>query len=228
MSEPVTVLLIGATGLVGRMVMGKAVGRADMRLIALSRREVPLPMGARMEMLLAPVEGWGKAIATIRPDRVICALGTTIRKEGGDKFKFVSVDRDLVLRVAAESHKAGVQGFTVVSSAGADPLSKNFYLSTKGSMEAALTKIGLPRVDILRPGLLCGERVNDRRGLEKLGAIAAPLTDLAMQGKNRKYRSIQAIVLAEAALQTVREKAKGKFVHEHDSLLRLAHRFNYG
>jgi len=228
MSEPVTVLLIGATGLVGRMVMGKAVGRADMRLIALSRREVPLPMGARMEMLLAPVEGWGKAIVTIRPDRVICALGTTIRKEGGDKFKFVSVDRDLVLRVAAESHKAGVQGFTVVSSAGADPLSKNFYLSTKGSMEASLTKIGLPRVDILRPGLLCGERVNDRRGLEKLGAIAAPLTDLAMQGKNRKYRSIQAIVLAEAALQTVREKAKGKFVHEHDSLLRLAHRFNYG
>lgn len=228
MSEPVTVLLIGATGLVGRMVMGKAVGRADMRLIALSRREVPLPMGARMEMLLAPVEGWGKAIVTIRPDRVICALGTTIRKEGGDKFKFVSVDRDLVLRVAAESHKAGVQGFTVVSSAGADPLSKNFYLSTKGSMEASLTKIGLPRVDILRPGLLCGERVNDRRGLEKLGAIAAPLTDLAMQGKNRKYRSIQASVLAEAALQTVREKAKGKFVHEHDSLLRLAHRFNDG
>ena len=228
MSEPVTVLLIGATGLVGRMVMGKAVGRADMRLIALSRREVPLPMGARMEMLLAPVEGWGKAIVTIRPDRVICALGTTIRKEGGDKFKFVSVDRDLVLRVAAESHKAGVQGFTVVSSAGADPLSKNFYLSTKGSMEAVLTKIGLPRVDILRPGLLCGERVNDRRGLEKLGAIAAPLTDLAMQGKNRKYRSIQASVLAEAALQTVREKAKGKFVHEHDSLLRLAHRFNDG
>ncbi len=228
MSEPVHVLLLGASGLVGNAVMRAAMGHPHIRLIALSRREVPLPKGARMEMLLAPVEGWGKAIATIRPDRVICALGTTIRKEGGDRFRFVSVDRDLVLRVAGESHKAGAQGFTVVSSVGADPQSKNFYLSTKGSMETTLGKIGLPRVDILRPGLLRGQRVDDRRPLEKLGAIAAPLTDLALQGKYRKYRSIRADDLAAAALQTVMEKAKGRFVHENESLMRLAHRFAGG
>ena len=102
MSDPLRVLLLGASGLVGRMVMEKAVGRTDLRLIALARREVPLPMGARMEMLLAPVEGWEEAIAALQPARVICALGTTIRKEGGDRAQFVSVDRDLVLRNGAD------------------------------------------------------------------------------------------------------------------------------
>ncbi len=225
MSEPVRVLLLGASGLVGRLVMDKCVGREDLRLNALVRREVPMPAGARMEMLLAPVEGWDKAIAAIQPDRVICALGTTIRKQGGDRFKFASVDRDLVLRVAALSLKAGAKGFTVISSVGADPISKNFYLSTKGSMEKSLAQIGLRRVDILRPGLLRGERAGDMRPLEKLGAMAAPLADLALHGERRKYRSIRADDVAAAALQTVFEQAQGKFVHEHDSLMRLAHRF---
>ena len=51
MSETRRVLLAGATGLVGTRIMEAGIGREDVRLIALSRREVPLPQGARMEML---------------------------------------------------------------------------------------------------------------------------------------------------------------------------------
>ena len=228
MSEPLRILLVGASGLVGRMVMGCAVGHSELRLVALSRREVPLPMGARMEMLLAPVDGWEKAFEAIRPDRVICALGTTIAKQEGDQSEFVSVDRDLVVQVAELSLQAGAKGFTVISSVGADPVSKNFYLSTKGSMEKALGKIALPRVDILRPGLLRGKRVNDLRPLEKLGSIAAPLANLALQGGKRKFRSIRAKDVADAALQSCFETARGRFVHEHDALLKLAAKFNAG
>jgi len=45
--------LVGATGLVGRSVIEHAVNRWDIRIVAVARREMPLPKGSRMEMLVA-------------------------------------------------------------------------------------------------------------------------------------------------------------------------------
>jgi uncharacterized protein YbjT (DUF2867 family) len=225
MSDPLRVLLLGASGLVGREVLRLAVGRSDVRLVALARREVPLPQGARMEVHVAPVEGWAQEIAAIAPDRVICALGTTIRKQRGDQAAFAAIDRDLVLESARSAKLAGAGGFTVVSSVGAGTATRSFYLRTKGEMEAALGKIGFARLDVLRPGLLRGDRMGDLRPLELLGALAAPLADLALHGQRRKYRSIRAVDVAAAALRTGQEKAHGRFVHHHDEMLRLARRW---
>lgn len=228
MSDPMRVLLLGASGLVGREVLRLAVGRSDVRLVALARREVPLPQGARMEVHVAPVEGWAKEIAAIAPDRVICALGTTIRKQGGDQAAFAAIDRDLVVESARSARATGAGGFTVVSSVGAGTGTRSFYLRTKGEMEAALRKMGFSRLDVLRPGLLRGERIGDLRPLELLGALAAPLADLALHGERRKYRSIRAVDVAAAALRCGQEKAPGRFVHHHDEIVRLARRWQGG
>lgn len=228
MSDPIRILVLGASGLVGQQVLAAAVGRADVRLVGLARREVPLPQGARMEMHLAPVEGWAQEIAAIAPDRLICALGTTIAKQGGDKAAFAAIDRDLVLEAAAQAKAAGASGFAVVSSVGADMGAKAFYLRVKGEMEAGLAKVGFPRLDILRPGLLRGKRMNDTRPLEAVGAALAPLADLALHGERRKYRSIRGSEVAMAALQCAREKAPGRFVHHHDEILRLSARWQRG
>lgn len=228
MSDPVRVLLLGASGLVGRCVLEQAVGRSEMRLVGLSRREVAMPPGALMEVHLAPVEGWEQEITAIAPSHVICALGTTIRKQGGDVAAFAAVDRDLVLRVARFAKKAGAKGFVVISSVGADPAAKALYLRTKGEMEAGLARVGLARTDVLRPGLLRGERASDMRPLERIGAVLAPVADQFLRGERRKYRSIRAADVAAAALQTVREKAPGRFVHQHDEIMRLCARWHRG
>ncbi len=222
MSDPVRILLLGGSGLVGRCVLEQAVGRGNVRLVGLARREVALPPGARMEVHLAPVAGWAQEVATIAPSHVICALGTTIRKERGDQAAFVAVDRDLVLEVARLAKAAGARGFAVVSSVGADPAAKSFYLRTKGEMEAGLARIGFDRLDVLRPGLLRGARSGDARPLERIAGIVAPLADLVLLGEQRRYRSIRAVDVAAAALQAVCEKAAGRFVHQHDGIARLA------
>lgn len=226
MSEPLRVLLLGATGLVGQSILAQAVGRTDFRLLALSRREVPMPKGARMEVLLAPTESWDQAIQTIAPDRVICALGTTIRKMDGDEAKFAAVDRDLVVMAAKACKAAGASGLVVISSVGADRYSKNLYLRTKGEMEFEVAKCGMRQVDFLRPGLLRGKRQDDPRGLEALGKMVAPLADLFMTGERRKYRSIKAEQVARAALQFALISAPGKFVHHHDEILRQEGRWH--
>ncbi len=228
MSETPRLLLVGASGLIGREVIRLAVGREDFRLLALSRRELDLPPGARMEVLLADPSGWREAIMAIAPDRVICALGTTRRKEGGDEAALAAVDRDLVVDVCRHAKEAGAKGFVVVSSVGADRQSRNHYLRTKGEMEQQLMRVGIDRLDVLRPGLLRGERTGDRRPLERLAMLASPLVDLFLHGKRSKYRSISATEVAAAAIQCSRERAKGKFAFHHTGIRRMARRLPRG
>jgi uncharacterized protein YbjT (DUF2867 family) len=221
MSKPTRIALIGATGLIGMSLIRMAVSRPDIRIVGISRREVALPPGARMEVLVADPVSWGDAIAAAGADVLVCALGTTWKKVGKDEAAFRSVDYDLVVACGKAAKAAGVRQMISVSSVGADPLAKNFYLRVKGETEQALGKLGLQRLDILRPGLLRGPR-EELRPAEKLGMIASPVADLLMHGAYRKYRSIRAETMAEAVVGLTREKMAGRFVFEHDAILRAA------
>ena len=233
-TAPRTVILVGATGMVGRAVMTRAVGRDAIRLHAIARREVPLPQGARMEMLLADPAHWPEAIAATgagtdlagSADCIVIALGTTIAAVGGDprgaKAAFRAVDHDLILSCARAAKAAGIRQAIVISSVGAKAGARNFYLSVKGETEDALAKLHFARLDVLRPGLLRGHREGALRPGERVGMIASPLIDLALHGKARRYRSIRASTVADAVLALVGAKPDGRFVHEHDQLLRAA------
>ncbi len=224
MSEPRRrIVLAGATGMVGRAVLQLAVRQPMVQLVALARREVPLPLGGRIEMRVADAAEWPDLIADIAPDAAICALGTTWKQAGANEEAFRAVDRDLVLAFAAAANLAGAGNFALVSSVGANPHGKTVYLRVKGEVEAALTGLRFRRLDILRPGLLRGARAKSRP-LERLAMLASPLTDLALHGDKRRFRSIDARLVAAAALQCAGERAAGRFVHEHDSLIRAAKR----
>tara|TARA_R110002072_G_scaffold65824_2_gene162438 strand:- start:2998 stop:3699 length:702 start_codon:yes stop_codon:yes gene_type:complete len=223
MSDAVRVALVGATGLVGREVIGACVGREDIRLAAVARREMPLPPGARMELFVADPANWGEVFEALRPKALICALGTTWKHAGEDEAAFRAVDEQLVLATARAAHAQGIERMVVVSSVGADPYAKSFYLKVKGEVERELGKIGFQRLDILRPGLLRGERGGDRRPAERLGIALSPLLNLALHGKYRRYRAIDASEVARAALALARKATRARLVHEHDALRREAH-----
>ena len=222
MSEPLRVALVGSTGLIGGEVMHLSVGREDIRLVAIARREAPLPAGARMEMFVADPAKWGEVFEAIRPTAVICALGTTWKKSGRDEEAFRAVDHDLVLDTARAAKAQGVERFVAIGSAGSDALSKTRYLRTKGEVERELGKMRFKRLDVLRPGLLKGQRRGELRVAERIGILLSPLADLAMQGKYGAFRSIRADVVAKAALALAMRKAAGRFVHDNDGIVRAA------
>lgn len=221
MSEPVRIALVGGSGLVGSHVIGLCVGREDMRLTAIARSELALPAGARMEVFVAEPANWGEVIEALRPTAVICALGTTWKRAGKDEAAFRAVDQELVLAVARAAKKHGVERFVSVSSVGADPHSKTFYLRVKGETDRELTKVGFPRLDVLRPGLLRGNR-SETRPAERLAMIASPLFNPLLRGKWRQYRAIPAETVARAALGCALRPARGRFVHDNDAILRAA------
>ena len=224
MSSPKRIALVGATGLIGSRLIQYGVGRSDFRIVGIARREASLPKGARMELLVADPANWGDAIAAASADVLVCALGTTWRAAGKDEAAFRAVDQQLVLACAKAAKAAGIRQMIVLSSVGADAMSKNFYLRVKGETEQALGKIGIPRLDILRPGLLRGPRGGDRRIGEHAAMLVSPVSDLLLHGEFRKYRSIKADTVAQAIIGLSREKAAGRFVFEHDAILRAARR----
>ena len=81
----------------------------------------------------------------------------------------------------------------------------------------------MPRLDVLRPGLLRGPR-EEMRPAELAGRILSPVADLLLQGKYSKYRSIKAETVARAIIGLTKEKAAGRFVFEHEAILRAARR----
>ena len=216
--------VIGATGLIGGKVMEECIGREDVRLSAIARREAKLPRGIRMELFVAEPAKWGEVLEALRPKAVICALGTTWKKAGEDEEAFRAVDQHLVLETARAAKEQGVDRFVAVSSVGADTASKNFYLRVKGETERELTKLRFNRLDILRPGLLRGKRENDRRIGERIGIAAAPVANLLLHGKYRQYRAIEANTVAQAAIALAKSAARGRFVHDNDGILRAAKR----
>jgi uncharacterized protein YbjT (DUF2867 family) len=102
------VLILGATGLVGRNALAQALAQpAVTQVIAPTRKPLTKqdklmnPVAPKLELLLPEVTGWG-------PDAAICATGTTIKK-AGSKEAFRSVDHDLPLSFARLAHQAGTQ-----------------------------------------------------------------------------------------------------------------------
>ena len=222
MSEALRLCLIGATGLIGGKVMEECIGREDVRLQGIGRRETSFPRGLRIEYFVAEPAKWGEVLEALRPKAVICSLGTTWKKAGEDEAAFRAVDYDLVINTAQAAKEHGVERFVCVSSVGANIASKQFYLKVKGEMERDLTRIRFNRLDILRPGLLVGKRENDRRTAERIGIAAAPVANLFLHGAYRQYRAIKAETVAQAALALSRRAARGRFVHDNDAIHRAA------
>lgn len=216
-AEVVSTLLIGATGMIGSAVIAHA---ADRPLTVLVRREItglPEPHGR----LVAPSERWADIVAVERPAILISCLGTTIR-QAGSEAAFRAVDHDLLLAVAAAAKAAGTKHVITVSSVGASAKSRNFYLKTKGEAEDGLRGLRFERIDILRPGLLTGEREGPPRLGEGIAAMAAPFADALLHGSLRRYRSIKGETVARAIVALTGIAQPGVRIHENDAMRRLA------
>jgi uncharacterized protein YbjT (DUF2867 family) len=211
-------LLVGATGMVGSALVAAA---EALPLTIIARREAVIRRANLTQVIADPAQ-WAGTIADLKPFIVLNSLGTTI-KQAGSQAAFRAVDHDLVLAVAQAAKAAGTRHFISVSSVGASAKSSNFYLKTKGEVEAALRALNFDRLDIIRPGLLTGERGGPARPGESIGMMLAPFTDaLMMLGSARRYRSVPAVAVARAMVALAKNGGTGVHVHEHDAIVTLA------
>jgi uncharacterized protein YbjT (DUF2867 family) len=207
-----TLMLVGATGLVGRCVLQLALAEPRIgRLVAPTRR--PLPPHPKLEnpvvdFAALPVEApWWQV------DGVICTLGSTLR-QAGSREAFRRVDFNYPLAVARLARARGAAAYALNSSLGADPGSRVFYARTKGELEEALRPVGYPSLTLVRPGLLGGKRQEFRFG-ERVATVLLALLGPLLP---RRYRIVPAGRVAAALLEAVVTARPGVQVIESEKL----------
>ena len=179
-----TALVVGATGLVGNLVLLE-LSNDNENIFAVTRRSIEHPNVSELDFDLFIKEG----LLPVCEHIYIC-LGTTIKK-AGSQDEFRKVDFDYSLAFAIKARKMGASKISLVSSVGANHNSKNFYLRVKGELEEAIKKIDFDEINIYRPSLLIGNRT-DIRVVEKIGQNFSFLINFLLRGSLKKYRSIRA------------------------------------
>ena len=180
-------LVIGSTGLIGKKLIFE-LSKKDSEIIAIARRSINnLP--ENVNLLKINFDDFLVNGSLPSCDHIYICLGTTIKK-AGSQSEFKKVDFDYCVSFAKKAREAGATKISLVSSVGANPYVKNFYLKTKGEVEEEIKKIDFHYINIFRPSLLLGSR-EENRFLEKIGQNLSSFINFFLIGSLRKYRSIK-------------------------------------
>jgi uncharacterized protein YbjT (DUF2867 family) len=208
------ILLLGATGLVGKNVLAQALAHpaitsvvAPTRLLLAPHPKLTNHVSDRLEQLLP--EGVAGGV-----DAIVCALGTTIAK-AGSKEAFRQVDYVLPLAFARSAHELGADTFVLVSASVASVSSPFFYPRIKGEIERDIELVGFKSLTIVRPSLIGGEREEPRlrEGIAlRFMSIFAPILP-------KKFHVNPAPTIATASLSAVTTAEPGLHFRFAESLV---------
>ena len=195
---PERILLLGATGVVGREALRLALEDSRVAQVTAPTRRPLAPHPKLTNPVAERLESIADGITPGSFDALLCALGTTIAK-AGSKSEFRRVDYALPIAFAERSHAAGTRVCAVVTAVGASPSSVFFYAKTKGEVERDLESIGFDSLILLRPAIIQGHRTESRTAERAVLAITGVLGPLLPKG----FRPNPASRIARVLLDSV-------------------------
>ncbi|NPU82927.1 MAG: oxidoreductase [Syntrophaceae bacterium] len=214
-----SVLLLGATGLVGGECLKLLASTDDYRRIVVPVRS-PLPevfRDSRVEVHVIDFERIDAFKSLFAADHMISCLGTTIGKAGSQEL-FRRVDFTYAFETAGRAAENGASHLLLVTALGAEASSRVFYNRVKGELEQAVRGLPFRSVSIFRPSLILGDRQESRMG-ESAGKVLSALFGFAIP---ERYKPVQAGDIARAILAVARESHPGIRVFESDAIRRIA------
>ena len=208
-----TVLIIGASGLVGSKALQHALAdpRID-KVTAVVRKEMDITH-PKLTQLVVDFDNLDSYAANIKGDAVLSALGTTL-KQAGSSAKFTKVDYEYQLKIAEIAKRNGAKTFVLLSSGGANKKSMMLYIKVKGEVEDAISKLGFEKLAILQPSVLLGER-KDSRPAEAVAQWGVKALSFLFKGPLEKYKGIEADTVGAAMVNAVQKPYKGLRIVEN-------------
>lgn len=214
-----TAFLVGATGLVGGLVLEQLLADTYFEKVIVLTRKSLGKSNAKLKEVLVDFNKLDDYTAEIKADAIFCCLGTTI-KVAGSKEAFKKVDFEYPFKVAQLAKQNGSAKYLLITALGASKSSLIFYNQVKGELEEEVSKLNFDAFHILQPSLIIGERTESRTG-EGIAQKLAPVFDALMIGGLKKYKSITATQIAKAMVHYAKLNDKGIFKHESDELQKI-------
>ena len=210
-----TALLFGASGLVGSHVLNQLISNNNYSKIKLFVRSSINMSDPKIEIIQTDFNNLENHREDIKGDDCFFCIGTT-KKNSPDKSEYKRVELEVPKQIAQIAKSNLVNSFVFISSGFADPKSSGDYLKFKGEVEEELKRLNFPKLGIMRPSFLLGDRKEKRIG-EKIGIFVFKLLSPLFLGPLKKMKPIHSATVAKAMI-TITQNDSSKTIFESNEI----------
>ena len=198
-----TALLFGSSGLIGGHLLNQLIKNDYYDKIQIFVRSVPEINDPKVEIIKTDFNNLENHKEHIKGDDCFFCIGTT-KQNSPDKNEYRRVELDVPKQIAQIAKSNSVNSFIFVSSGYADPKSSGDYLKFKGEVEEELKRLNFPKLGIMRPSFLLGNRKEKRVG-EKIGIFVFKLLSPLFLGPLKKMKPIHSETVAKAMIAVIQK-----------------------
>ena len=196
-----TALLFGSSGLVGGHLLNQLIKDTNYSKIKLFVRSVPEISDPKVEIIKADFNNLENHKEDIKGDDCFFCIGTT-KKNSPDKDEYRRVELDIPREIAKIAKSNLVNSFIFVSALYANPKSAGEYIKFKGLVEEELKELNFPKLGIMRPSFLIGNR-KEKRPSETIGIFVFKLLSPLLLGPLKKMKPIHSETVAKAMIAVI-------------------------
>jgi len=196
-----TALLFGASGLVGSHVLSQLISNNNYSKIKLFVRSSIDISDPKIEIIQTDFNNLENHREDIKGDDCFFCIGTT-KQNSPEKNEYRRVELEVPKQIAQIAKSNLVNSFVFVSSGYADPKSSGDYLKFKGEVEEELKRLNFPKLGIVRPSFLLGDRKEKRIG-EKIGIFVFKLLSPLFLGPLKKMKPIHSAIVAKGMIAII-------------------------
>ena len=193
-----TALLFGVSGLVGGHLLNQLIKNNNYSKIKLFVRSVPQISDPKIEIIETDFNNLENHNEDIKGDDCFFCIGTT-KQNSPDKNEYQRVELEVPKQIAQIAKSNLVNSFIFVSALYADPKSSGNYVRFKGMVEEELKRLNFPKLALMRPSFLMGDRKEKRVG-EKIGIFVFKLLSPLFLGPLKKMKPIHSATVAKAMI----------------------------
>ena len=214
-----TALLFGASGLVGNHLLNQLISNNNYSKIKLFVRSSIDISDPKIEIIQTDFNNLENHREDIKGDDCFFCIGTT-KQNSPDKSEYRRVELEVPKQIAQIAKSNSVNSFVFVSSGYADPKSSGDYLKFKGEVEEELKRLNFPKLGIMKPSFLLGDRKEKRIG-EKIGIFVFKLLSPLFLGPLKKMKPIHSATVAKAMIK-ISKSENDQIVFESNEIVKLS------
>ena len=198
-----TALVFGSSGLIGGHLLNQLIQNNNytkIKIFVRSELEINNP---KVEIIKIDFNNLENHIEDIKGDDCFFCIGTT-KQNSPDKNEYQRVELEVPKQIAQIAKSNLVNSFIFVSALYANPKSSGNYVRFKGMVEEELKRLNFPKLALMRPSFLMGDRKEKRVG-EKIGIFVFKILSPLLLGPLKKMRPIHSETVAKAMIKAANE-----------------------
>ena len=213
-----TAFIFGSSGLVGEHLLNQLIKDTNYSKIKLFVRSVPEISDPKVQIIKTDFNNLANQKEDIKGDDCFFCIGTT-KQNSPDKDEYKRVELDIPEEIAKIAKSNLVNSFIFVSALYANPKSSGDYVRFKGLVEEELKRLNFPKLALMRPSFLIGDRKEKRVG-ENIGIFVFKLLSPLLLGPLKKMKPIHAETVAKAMIRVANENLE-RNIFESDEIVEL-------